>query len=105
MASETGLLLRQGIQYPVAFRVDLVTGCTAKVFTLMHASEPAQAPPGLMTAQAYLILISCRGLGGVAEGDRRKTVLTPALCTCMFLAGAMAGFALEIRKWCALIGP
>ena len=105
MASETGLLLLQGIKNPVAFCVNLVTGCTGKVFTLVGAAEPCQTPPGFMTVQANLVLFSRRGPGAGAEGDWRIAVLAPALGACVILAGSMAGFALEIRKWCARVGP
>jgi len=103
MAGETGLHLRQGIENPVAFCVDLVAGCTGNVFTLVCAAEPSQASPGCMATQAYLVLFGCRRLGVETEGDRQFAVPTPALGAGMFLAGPMAGFALKVGKWCLRI--
>ncbi len=103
MTGETGLHLRQGIENPVAFCVDLVAGCTGNVFTLVCAAEPSQAPPGFMAAQAYLVLFDCRRLDVESEGDRRIAIPTPALGAGMFLAGPMAGFALKVGKWCLRI--
>ncbi len=98
MTGETGLNLRQGIENPVAFCVDLVAGCTGNFFTLVSTAEPGQASPGFMAAQADLVLFGCRRLGFDSEGDRRIAILTPALGACMFLAGPVAGFALKVRK-------
>lgn len=104
MTGKTGFLLRQGIENPVALSVNLVAGGTGQVFTLMGTAEPGQAPPGFMTAQAYLVLFVHRRRGAGSEGDRGIAVLAPALGACMFLAGPMAGFALKIRKRCCGVG-
>jgi len=104
VTGETGLLLRQGIEYPVAFGVNLMTGCTGNIFTLVPAAEPGQAPPGHMAVQADLVLFRCRRRSLEAKGDRRIAVPTPALGTGMFLAGPVAGFALEIGKRCVRVG-
>lgn len=96
MAGKTGFLLHQGIENPVAFCVDLVAGGTGQVFTLVGTAEPGQPPPGFMTAQAHLVLFGHRRRGAGSEGDRGIAVLAPALGARMFLAGPMAGFALQI---------
>jgi len=96
MAVETGLLLRQRIKNPVTLCVHLVAGRTGKVFTLVCAAEPPQAPPGCMTAQANPVLFRDRRITAVTESNRRITVFTLALGAGVFLAGSMAGFALEI---------
>ena len=98
MTGETGLHLRQGIENPVAFCMNLVAGGTGNIFTLVSATEPSQASPGCMATQAYLVLFDCRRLGVETEGDRQFAVPTPALSASMFLAGPMAGFALKVRK-------
>ena len=105
MAGEASLLLRQGIENPVAFGVDLMAGCTGNIFTFVCTAGPTQLPPGFMTAQAYLVLFGCRCLGIEAKGNRRNTFIAPALGACMFLAGPVAGFTLKIRKRCARVGP
>jgi hypothetical protein len=98
MTGEAGLDLRLGIENPVTLCVHLVAGCAGNVFTLVCAAEPTQTPPGLMAAEAHLVLIRCRCLGLYAEGDRRISIPSPALGARMFFAGTMAGFALKIRK-------
>jgi hypothetical protein len=104
MTGETGLYLRQGIENPVALCVNLVAGCTGNFFKLVCAAEPTKAPVGFMAVQAYLVLFGCRRLGADTESDWRIAVPTSALGARMFLAGPMAGFALEIRKRRVLVG-
>ena len=105
MTGDTGLHLRQGIENPVAFCVDLVTGCAGNIFTLVCAAEPTHTSPGFMAIQTYLVLFGCRRLGVETEGDRRIAVPAPALGASMFLAGPMTGFALKLRTRCVRVDP
>jgi len=94
MTAETGFLLRECIKNAVAFRVNLVAGCTGQIFTLMGAAKPGQSGTGFVTAQADLVLFSNRGRGFGAEGDWWIVILPPALGARVLFSGAMAGFAL-----------
>ena len=105
VAAETGLLLRQGIEHPVTFPVNLVTGCTGNILYFMRAAEPAQAPFGLVTVEANLVLLRGRRMGGSAKGPHRHFVTAPPLCPCVLFAGAVAGFALQTGKRGIRISP
>ena len=100
MTGETCLLLRQRIEYPVPRTVNLMTGCTGNPGSLMAAAHPSQPPLGLMAADAYSVLFAGRACRAGAESDWRPDRFAMALRPRMVFAGPVAGFTLQLGKWC-----
>lgn len=105
MAIETGLLLFQGVENPVAFAVYLVTGCTCDTFNFVCTAEPAKAAFSLVTVEADPVLFRDRRLGRSAKSPHRLFCAAPALRPRMFFARAVTGLALQIRKRSIRVGP